>query len=305
MTAFSDADLDRLADFVGGALDGTPEADDVRRLVSTDESWAEAYTALVTADAAVRDELRSLGSEAPAVPLDVQQRLDAALTAAITAPPAGAPVVDLARAREARKRRRQRWMVGLAAAAAVLVCGGVGVQVIRQQGLAGSDSASTSGLAPQSRPGAGEATPAGPQLNGGQAESGGTRADAGGSAVVVTGRDYGPGTVGELAQSTSVPPAGSLTAKGDAAGRDLSADVPDPLRRLGDPAARAACLTAITREYGGQVALVDYARFEGQPALVVVLDGTRVGAGKRLIVVVGPECGVGNAIADERYRGTA
>ncbi|MET7400712.1 hypothetical protein ABZS66_45260 [Dactylosporangium sp. NPDC005572] len=302
MTAFSDADLDRLADFVGGALDGTPEADDVRRLVSTDEAWAEAYAALVTADAAVRDELRSLGSEAAAVPLDVQQRLDAALTAAITAPPADATVVDLARAREARKRRRQRWVAGLATAAAVLVCGGVGVQVIRQQSLGGSDSASTSGLAPQSGP---EATPANPQLNGGQADSGGTRSAGGVSGIVVTGRDYGPETVGQLTQSLAAASA-PLDAKGDSAkGTDLSGDVPAPLRRLGEPTARAACLTAITREYGGQVVLVDYARFEGQPALVVVLDGTRVGAGKRLIVVVGPDCGIGNAIADERYRGTA
>ncbi|WP_238009619.1 hypothetical protein KZZ52_60070 [Dactylosporangium sp. AC04546] len=304
MTAFSDADLDRLADFVGGALDGTPEADDVRRLVSTDEAWAEAYAALVTADATVRDGLRSFGSEAAAVPLDVQQRLDAALRAAITAPPADASVVDLARAREARKRRRQRWMVGLAAAAAVLVCGGVGVQVIRQQSLGGSDSASTSGLPPQNGPGE-AATPANPQLNGGQAESGGTRAAVGGSAIVVTGRDYAPDTVGQLAQSASAP-ASPLDAKDGSANKtDLAGDVPDPLRRLGDPTARAACLTAITREYGGQVVLVDYARFQGQPALVVILDGTRVGAGKRLVVVVGPDCGIGNAIADERYRGTA
>ena len=130
MTAFSDADLDRLADFVGGALDGTPEADDVRRLVSTDTVWAEAYASLVTAEAAVRDELGALGAQAPAVPADVQQRLEAALAAAVTAPPADAPVVDLARAREARRQRRNRWTVGLAAAAALLVCGGIGVRVI-------------------------------------------------------------------------------------------------------------------------------------------------------------------------------
>jgi len=106
VTAFSDADLDRLADFVGGALDGTPEADDVRRLVSTDTVWAEAYASLVTAEAAVRDELGALGAEALVVPPDVQERLEAALAAAVTAPPADAPVVDLARAREARRRRR-------------------------------------------------------------------------------------------------------------------------------------------------------------------------------------------------------
>lgn len=81
--------------------------------------------------------------------------------------------------------------------------------------------------------------------------------------------------------------------------------VPEELRRLQDPQARAACLNAVVGEYGGQVALVDYARFEGRPALVVIVDGTRLGAGKRLVVAVGPDCGIGGAIADELYRGIA
>jgi hypothetical protein len=81
--------------------------------------------------------------------------------------------------------------------------------------------------------------------------------------------------------------------------------VPAELRRLQDPVARAACLNAVVGEYGGQVALVDYARFQGQPALVVIVDGTRIGAGKRLVIAVGPDCGIGGAIADELYRGVA
>jgi len=76
------------------------------------------------------------------------------------------------------------------------------------------------------------------------------------------------------------------------------------LTRHADPTARAACLGAITREYGGQVTTVDFARFEGQPVLVTVIDGTRVAGGRHLVVVVGPDCGLGGAIADERYRGT-
>ncbi|GAA2587397.1 hypothetical protein GCM10010399_16720 [Dactylosporangium fulvum] len=299
MTAFSDADLDRLADFVGGALDGTPEADDVRRLVSTDVTWAEAYASLVTADAAVRDELRALGTEAQPVPPDVQQRLDAALATALTAPPADAVVVDLARAREARKRRRQRWLVGLGAAAAVLACAGIGVQVVRQQVTNSSDSAATSGYAPEGTRGSAMA----PDAVAPNSASGGSPGSA--SAIMKTGRDYGPDTVGQLAQSSPAPPA-ALSAGGSPGKRtDLSEEVPDSLRRLGDPAARTDCLKAITGEYGGQVSLVDYARFEGQPALVVIVDGTRLGAGKRLVVVVGPNCGLGGAIGEERFRGTA
>ncbi|MFG2038736.1 hypothetical protein [Dactylosporangium sp. NPDC048998] len=302
MTAFSEADLDRLADFVGGALDGTPEADDVRHLVSTETSWAEAYAMLVTADAAMRDELHALGAEAPAVPLDVQQRLDAALAGAITAPPADAPVVDLARAREARRRRRARWTIGLAAAAAVVVCGGVGVQAIRMGTAAREDASSgVPGVA---------AAPDGGQTRSGAGSDGKA---TGNSPVISSGRDYGRGTLGQLAegQPGDVPKTGNDNVQGEGATGTASfvasapTAVPSPLARLSAPAARAACLTAITKEYGGQVSLVDYAAFEGQAALVVVVDGTRVGAGKRLIVVVGPDCGVGGAIADERYRTTA
>ncbi|WP_432833493.1 hypothetical protein [Dactylosporangium sp. CA-092794] len=302
MTAFSEADLDRLADFVGGALDGTPDADDVRHLVSTDTQWAEAYATLVAADAAVRDELHAFGAEALTVPPDVQQRLDAALTAAISAPPADAAVVDLARAREARKRRRGRWVAGLAAAAAVVVCAGLGVQVLRQGGA--SDSQSTS---------AGPKAAAAPSQN---MEAGGPGAAAASDAPVISsGRDYAPGTLGDLSRplmaadgkSSSDLQQNGEAPPGTAAPRAQpgSTGVTGPLARLAQPAARAACLSAITREYGGQVVLADYAAFEGQPALVVLLDGTRVGAGKRLVVVVGPDCGLGGAIADERYRATA
>ncbi|MEV8516207.1 hypothetical protein [Dactylosporangium sp. NPDC051484] len=299
MTAFSEADLDRLADFVGGALDGTAEADDVRHLVSTDTSWAEAYAMLVAADAAMRDELHALGAEAPAVPPDVQQRLDAVLAGAITAPPADAPVVDLARAREARRRRRARWSIGLATAAAVIVCGGVGVQALRM-GTASQDSGTSVA------PGLADA-PAGGQTRSGS----GSRTNlAGGSPLISSGRDYGRATLGQLAGGQPAPDvhkSGNSDVQGEgAAPLEASAPtaVPGPLTRLSAPAARAACLAAITKEYGGQVSLVDYAAFEGQAALVVVVDGTRVGAGKRLIVVVGPDCGVGGAIADERYRTT-
>ncbi|MER7003022.1 hypothetical protein ABT297_08230 [Dactylosporangium sp. NPDC000555] len=303
MTAFSEADLDRLADFVGGALDGTPEADDVRHLVSTDTSWAEAYAMLVTADAAMRDELHALGAEAPAVPLDVQQRLDAALAGASTAPPADAPVVDLARAREARRRRRARWTIGLATAAAVIVCGGVGVQAIRT-GTASLDSTTSAVPDRADAPDGGQT----------RSSSGAGGYMAGNSPVISSGRDYGRGQLGQLAGGQPGPDvrnSGKSDVRGEGAAGTASIEagaptgVPSPLARLSAPAARAACLTAITKEYGGQVSLVDYAAFEGQAALVVVVDGTRVGGGKRLIVVVGPDCGVGGAIADERYRTTA
>jgi hypothetical protein len=296
VTAFSEADLDQLADFVGGALDGTPEAEHVRRLVSTEESWAEAYSMLVTADAAMRDELHAFGAEPALVPPDVADRLDAALSAAVAAPSTDAPVVDLARAREARKRRRMRWTAGLAAAAAVLVCGGVGVQVLRSSMQTDADRPMTA--APNADAGR-------PERNTGSAAGDSAAGSANDSAVTSSGRDYGPGTLGNAtgagqAQSQSSP----RSALGGEATPAAPVGVPSALARLAEPAARAACLTAITKEYGGRVALVDYASFQGQPALVVVVDGARTAAGQRLVVVVGPTCGIGGAIADERYRTT-
>ncbi|MEU0553598.1 hypothetical protein [Dactylosporangium sp. NPDC006015] len=302
MTMFSDADFDLLADFVGGALDGTPEADDVRRRVSTDASWAEAYAALVTAEVAVRDELTALGAETPAVPPDVEHRLNAALQAAVVAPTSDAPVLDLARAREARRHRRQRWAVGLATAAAVLICGGFGVSLVVSEqtitnspGMSAADGGRNNGAAPQVGP---------------ASSSGGTRASTrSDAALVASGQDYGPGTVGQLALGSPSSAAMMPDVEGSR-GTDVAksakppAGVPEALRRLTDPVARAACLNAVVGEYGGQVAVVDYARFEGKPALVVIVDGTRVGAGKRLVIAVGPDCGIGGAIADELYRGT-
>jgi hypothetical protein len=299
VTTFSDADFDLLADFVGGALDGTPKADDVRRLVSTDEAWAEAYGALVTAEVAVRDRLTALGAEPLPMPAEVAHRLNTALQDAVVAPRPDAPVLDLARAREARRHRRQRWAIGLATAAAVLICGGLGVSVFvsgqdnRKDAVTSSADGGNGEAAPQSAPSPG---------SGGSRTS--TRSDA---ALVASGQDYGPGTVGQLAKAA--PPAAALAGEGsgnaDASKSVKPEDVPAELRRLRDPVARAACLNAVVGEYGGQVALVDYARFEGQPALVVIVDGTRLGAGKRLVIAVGPDCGIGGAIADELYRGVA
>ncbi|WP_426508985.1 hypothetical protein ACPPVO_60255 [Dactylosporangium sp. McL0621] len=301
MTAFSEADLDRLADFVGGALDGTPEADDVRHLVTTEASWAEAYTMLVSADAAMRDELHALGAEALPVPLNVQQRLDAALASAVAAPPADASVVDLARAREARKRRRMRWTAGLAAAAAMIVCAGVGAQVLRQNSADREDRPSSA--VPNVAAG-------GPERSTATAAGDSAAGASGDSPIISSGRDYAPGTLGDVTGTvTKTQSRNALQGDGGAStadnGAKAPANVPGPLARLAEPAARAACLAAITREYGGQVALVDYASFEGQPALVVVVEGSRTAVGKRLVIVVGPNCGIGGAIADERYRATA
>ena len=82
---------------------------------------------------------------------------------------------------------------------------------------------------------------------------------------------------------------------------EASSAVPGPLSRLGDPAARTACLDAIVAAYGGRVVVADFGRFQGQPALIVLLDGASFAGGGRGAVVVGSQCGIGNT-ADVRYK---
>ena len=74
------------------------------------------------------------------------------------------------------------------------------------------------------------------------------------------------------------------------------------LDRLARPETLAACLTAIGAEHGAgplTVTMVDYARYQGTPALVVTFaDAT----GARWGWVSGPECGVPGSGADTRFR---
>lgn len=294
-----EVDLDRLADFVGGALDGTPDADAVRHLIASDAGWADAYTALVSADEAVRGHLHALGSEAPAVPDDVLRRLDAALAAA--APPRLKLVPTERDELAARRNRRRRWTVGLATAAAVLVCGSVGVVVLQnapsRQNSATSSADRAGGLAAPPKAAAPQAS--------------------GGTALYSTGRDYTPDSLRSLALLGGLSAAGRSPAQmqedngsgpGNGAGKapgPLEATeptaIPSGLTPLGVPTTRAACLDVIVAEYGGRVVVVDYALFQGAPALVVLLDGASFAGGGRGVVVVGPRCGTGGAM-DERYK---
>ena len=157
MTTFSDADFDLLADFVGGALDGTPEADDVRRLVSTDDRpGPRRMPRLVTAEVAVRDRADRVGRRSAARCRRMwSHRLDAALQAARDAPlpqrrpgagsrpgPGGAAAPPAA-------------SVGAAwpTAAAVLICGGFGVSLVAGEQAGKGDTIRPAGRRRQRRGG--------------------------------------------------------------------------------------------------------------------------------------------------------
>ncbi|HWB35470.1 MAG TPA: hypothetical protein VHA75_05525, partial [Rugosimonospora sp.] len=83
---------------------------------------------------------------------------------------------------------------------------------------------------------------------------------------------------------------GQAGAQGNA--RDL-----EGLARLNDPAALDTCLAAVVAAHPGTVEIVEYARFEGSPALIVLVADA---AGTRT-VVAGPDCGLPGRGDDEVY----
>lgn len=97
MTAgeFSGVDHDLLADYVGGALDGTPQQAVVARLVEEDPAWGEAYAALARAVELVHADLADWAA-APVPPMTptVADRITAALAGAGPAPTTGATRSD-------------------------------------------------------------------------------------------------------------------------------------------------------------------------------------------------------------------
>jgi hypothetical protein len=259
-------DIDRLADYAAGLLDPA-EAAEVEQLITTEPGWSDALDALRAAEPRVQ----ALLADQPAVPVpdDVLARWDAALARERRA--GGAEVLDLGRA---RTRRRWRWPqlagAGAAVAAAVAICfGGAALLHVNT----GAKNSSTSGGVAQRAP---------------QLHSGGSNSnDLGGFTVLASGTDYTSQTVADVA---TVPRADS------GAGAE-HASVPDDLARLTSPTDRAACLAAITGAYGGVPTLLDYARYQGKPALVVVLSGSA----KTTIVVAGPSCGLTGKGSDTVY----
>ena len=323
---FSGVDLDLLADYVGGALDGTPEETVVAGLVADDPAWRAAHDALTGGTAAVGAQLRLLGAATEPMPTDVAVRLDTALTALppLTGPvdPVGAPeepelgdaggpsdagrhagsteprrhlaAVPVAvgsgggrSGTPARRRALRRWAAPVAVAAGVLAFAGIGVGELLSGGDESADMTSSVG---------GQAAP--------MMES----HDSAGAAVPAervraTGTDYRRDTLQAAAVGTS-----SRSVQGDKMERSspearvLDADSVVPaLQRLSVREALIACIDAIAGEHGAgpvDVETADFARFEGSPALVVrftASDGTWAW-------VSGPDCGAPGAGADTRHQ---
>ncbi|MEV4117399.1 hypothetical protein [Micromonospora sp. NPDC049645] len=329
---FREVDVDLLADYLGGALEGTPQQNEVDQLVSADPAWAEAYALLALAVTEVRAELTRWAEPSPEMPQTIADRLVAALTAeppsesstdgeATTTPradsggdaatPLVVPVQGGAGRRPAAPtpagsgrgastgpgRRQRGWArrgAPLAAGAIAVIAVALGLNQLSMR--ASDDSAATSALdhpasAPEGVAGAGTVRTTGPALH--------------------SGTNFTPQTLGN-AYGTSGPSApGASRATGNAPGgqpevdtkdeRRRSPDGSDQLARLTDEVALTTCLASVAAEHGAAplvVEVIDYARFQGDQALVVrFTDAT----GARWAWVSGPECGVPGSGSDSRY----
>ena len=287
---FNGVDIDLLADYIGGALAGTPDESRVAALIADEPAWRDAHALLSEGMATVGDSLQAWGAAAEPMPADVVARLDAALgepggVAVASGPGAAAVrsnVVDL----QSRRRRRVRMGGSFAAAAAVLAVAGVGIAYLSSGSQSASDSASSAGLA--------QAAPEG-------------RASLPAGAITASNLDYDAtslreGPVAPLSADKSADaspaPSRNLAPSGDSAlsaGGALGA-----LARLRPQPALQSCLDAIAGENGAGpivVQTVDYARFSGAAALIVKFTA----ANGRWAWVSGPECGLPDVGASTAY----
>ena len=127
--------------------------------------------------------------------------------------------------------------------------------------------------------------------------------------VVTTGRDYSDATAAEIVREVAAvaPPAQvpaqpapsaeageaptgsaakySILADADLASRTAGGE----LARLAATAALEACLTAVGSVISGTPSVVDFARYQGAPALIILVRQPSAST----VVVVGPDCAPG------------
>jgi len=284
---FHGVDVDLLADYIGGVLVGTPDESVVATLIADDPAWRSAYESLSGDVGSVVTELGRFEPEP--MPDDVAARLEAAFAEA-----SAKPQLTLVRGDDAprvRERRKLRWVTPIAIAAGTVAFVGFGVDYLagREGGAADSATSSSAGgeaqVAPNENlaPAISGTEPARKEPDAAQPNS--YAVEASSPQLLATGMDYTDATLAEpapqpLSASNASAPTGALD-------------------RLSTPAALQQCLDQIAEENdAGPITAetVDYAEFEGKPAIVVRFtapNGTWVWAS-------GPACGTPDGGADTR-----
>ncbi|WP_127499193.1 hypothetical protein [Actinoplanes solisilvae] len=271
---FSGVDIDLLADYIGGALEGTPDESAVATLIAEDPAWREAFETLGGQISSVRAELGRL--EAEPMPADVAARLDGLFSAPPLTLVKGDPGAPTATSTVSGRRRK--WVTPIAIAAGFIAFVGFGVDYLSGRTASQTDTASTAAD--------------------GSAESAISMA---GETILVTGTDYTRATLAITPAQplAAAPSSGDTSAFGESdAHRQDRATAQEPaLVRLSARAALEECFRMIERDNAGgviSVQTVDYARFEGAPALIVRFSANN-GA---WAWAVGPGCGTPMSGAD-------
>jgi len=286
-----EVDFDLLADYVGGALDGTPEQERVAALIATDPGWAREHESLVVALAATADDLATFAEQtAEPMPDEVLARLlsslpEPAATASSSAGVSRGNRAPVRRRPEAgprpagRPRRRPRWRswaaptlvaVAVAAFAGVWINQSVGTGTTATDAAAGS--AESGVMAPNSA--SGDAAIAVPRY--------------------ATGRDYTGAAVasGFADAGLSAKPEESASVMSGQTSKATRASAVEPeLLRLDGDAALALCVGAIEQALGQgpiTVSAADFASYQGRPAVLIFFTDS---SGARWGWAVGPDCG--------------
>ena len=275
-------DYDLLADYVGGALEGTPEQERIARLVATSSEWSRAADEFTSALYLVQNDLNILRQTPEPMPEDVAARFES-LFEGPRLDPLEPRVVRhrSARSSQARARRWKRWAAPVAIAAAVLgffAFANVPALVVPalNDGSGNRNSVELSDAAPGAAPQATVPVP-----------------------ILMSWRMYDRSNLG-TALANGLPAEDSTDRKTfrSSAGTTKT-ELPaaaTPLERLTDPHALRQCLDAVNAVLPGRVNLVEYAYFEGSAALVISITSST----GEVRFVAGANCGPLGP--DERYR---
>lgn len=273
-------DLDLIADYVGGALDPTTQRA-VAATIANDPEWARAYEAVATADQSVRAQLHGYArSRIEPMPGDVAARIDDAWRALAASEPAPARTARIHV--KPRRTRQARW-AGLAAAAAAAIAIVGGGVVLGHLGVSKSNSTGADAGAVHQPEAATDSRGGSNQYSSRPPGQGPT------IAFGSSGSDYTASTLYLLANNELMS-----TTKSSSVGDLALPDAANGAAKQSPSAPLAACLSAIERAHPGTIEKVDSARFNGTPALVVLIAQAPTGTGadgQLLVVAVGAQCG--------------
>ncbi len=261
-------DLDALCDLHGGLLAGSAAEADLATHIADCASCTDFLALLATTGEQLA------GLPALQIPSDVAARIDSAL-AAEAATVAATEAAVVTPMRPSRRSRRSRWMPSagaVAAGVALLMAAGIGISALTAPG---DSSGREAGLASD------KAAPTTRQPRDAGVVANYTATTlAGGVQALVAGRTSA-GAGGAKPSATPLP----LGAQQDSAESALA--------RLRSPSQLAACVAELAGRPGVTPLAVDFAFYEGSPAVIIVLPGSDAASVQAW--VVGPACTTGKA----------